>query len=67
MAACYYLHATLDLNLEVTLHVFIFSGDKEVVEEVVEKEVVAEGSTTTGDNIANPSHTATLDATGSSG
>ena len=63
MAACYYLHATLDLNFEVTLHVFIFSGDKEVVE----KEVVAEGSTTTGDNIANPSHTATLDATGSSG
>lgn len=45
----------------------LFSGDKEVVEEVVEKEVVAEGSTTTGDNIANPSHTATLDATGSSG
>ncbi|CAC5417371.1 adk [Mytilus coruscus] len=38
------------------------ADEKEVAEEVIEKDIAPESSTTTGDNVANPSHTEKLDA-----
>lgn len=49
---------------------FAFFGRKpqppgaEVAEEVIEKDIAPESSTTTGDKVANPSHTEKLDAAG---
>ncbi|CAG2189837.1 AK [Mytilus edulis] len=43
----------------MTLHVCLIA---EVAEEVIEKDIAPESSTTTGDKVANPSHTEKLDA-----
>lgn len=45
----------------MTLHVCLIA---EVAEEVIEKDIAPESSTTTGDKVANPSHTEKLDAAG---